>query len=203
MRPANLLPPDLAREGGARLPGGPAIAAVGAGAAVGILLTGGFIVEHGKVSKRQDELASLKAQLAAIPAPKPAKVQVSPELSAERDARQAALDQALATRTAWDTVFRELSLVLPDDVWLRSLSAKSSAAAAASTDQTASTTPTGLVMNGYTYSQEGVARLLTRLALVPHLANVTLQSSSSSTIGARSIVGFTIGADVTATGGGS
>lgn len=199
MRPANLLPPDLAREGGARLPGGPAMIAVGAGAAVGILLTGGFVAAHGKVSKRESELATLKAQLASIPPPKPAKVQVSPELSVERDARQAALDQALAQRVSWDTVLRELSLVLPEDVWLSSLSAKSGVTA--STDPTATTTPTGLVMSGYTYSQEGVARLLTRLARVPHLANVSLQSSNSSTVGPRSIVGFTVGADVNATGG--
>jgi Tfp pilus assembly protein PilN len=201
MRPANLLPPDLAREGGAHLPGGAAMIAVGAGAAVGILLTGGFIVEHGKVSKRENELATLQAQLAAIPAPKPSPVRVSPALSAERDARQAALDQALAQRVSWDTVLRELALVLPEDVWLRSLSATSGVAAP--TDPAASTAPTGLTMSGYTYSQEGVARLLTRLALVPHLTNVSLQSSSASTIGARSIVGFTVGADIAPTGGGS
>ena len=201
MRPANLLPPDLAREAGARLPGGPAMVAVGAGAAVGLLLTGGFVVEHGKVSSREKQLAAKEAMLAAIPPPKPSPVQVSPELSAERDARQAALDQALATRVSWDTVLRELSLVLPEDVWLRSLSAKSGATASA--DPAATVSPTGLTMSGYTYSQAGVARLLTRLALVPHLANVSLQSSSSSTLGARAIVGFTVGADVTATGGGS
>jgi Tfp pilus assembly protein PilN len=200
MRPANLLPPDLAREGGRRLPGG-AIAAVGAGAAVGAMLTGGFVVEHGKVSKREDQLVALKSELASIPAPKPAPVTVRPELTAEKDARKAALDEALAQRVSWDTVLRELSLVLPEDVWLQNLSAKSAAAAGA-TDQPTSTTPTGLVMNGYTYSQEGVARMLTRLALVPHLANVQLQSSSSSKIGSRNIVGFTVGADVTATGGG-
>jgi Tfp pilus assembly protein PilN len=201
MRPANLLPPDLAREGGARLPGAGAMVAVGAGAAVGVLLTGGFIVEHGKVSKRENELATLQAQLAAIPAPKPSPVHVSPALSAERDARQAALDQALAQRVSWDTVLRELALVLPEDVWLRSLSAKSGADA--STDPAAPTAPTGMTMSGYTYSQEGVARLLTRLALVPHLTNVSLQSSSASTIGTRSIVGFTVAADVAPTGGGS
>jgi Tfp pilus assembly protein PilN len=179
------------------------MAAVGAGAAVGAMLTGGFVVEHGKVSKREDQLTTLKAQLAAIPPPKAPPVTVRPELTAEQDARRTALDEALGQRVSWDTVLRELSLVLPEDVWLRSLSAKSAAATAASTDQPTSATPTGLLMSGYTYSQEGVARLLTRLALVPHLANVQLQSSSSSTLGSRSIVGFTVGADVTATGGGS
>ena len=201
MRPANLLPSDLARDGGRRLPGS-ALAAMGAGAAVGALLTTGYVVEHGKVSKRQDELATLKAQLATIPQPKPPKVTVRPELQAEKDARQTALNSALVTRVSWDTVLRELSLVLPDDVWLRSLSAKSSGGATAPAPTTASA-PTGLMLTGYTYSQEGVARLLTRLALVPHLANVQLQSASSSKVGTRDIVGFTVAADVSSTGGGS
>ena len=202
MRPANLLPPDLAREGGRRLPGS-ALAAMGAGAAVGALLTTGYVVEHGNVSKRQDELATLQAQLAAVPKPKPPAVTVRPELQVEKDARQAALDSALVTRVSWDTVLRELSLVLPDDVWLRTLSAKSSAGATAAAAPTTGAAPTGLVLSGFTYSQEGVARLLTRLALVPHLANIQLQSSSSSKVGTRDIVGFTVAADVSTTGGGS
>jgi len=36
-----------------------------------------------------------------------------------------ALSAALTSRVAWDRVFREFSLVLPDDVWLTTLSAKS------------------------------------------------------------------------------
>ena len=55
-----------------------------------------------------------------MPKPQPVKVStISPELAAQKDARQAAVDQALASRTSWDTVLREVSLVLPDDVWLR------------------------------------------------------------------------------------
>ena len=203
MRPANLLPPDLAREGAARLGlPGPAVAAVGAGAAVGVLLAGGFVTQHSKVSKQETELAALNAELAAIPRPAPVQNVVPPELAAEKDARQAALDQALAGRVSWDAVLRELSLVLPEDVWLQTLSAKSAGAAGdPAADPAAATAPTGLTMSGFTYSQAGVARLLTRLAVVPHISNVQLQSSSSSTVGSRNIVGFTIGADVVDTGG--
>ena len=56
-------------------------------------------------------------------------------------------------------------------------------------------------MTGYTYSQEGVARLLTRLDLVPHLTNVQLQTSAASTIGTRQVVSFTIAAQVVNAGG--
>ena len=54
-----------------------------------------------------------------------------------------ALSAALSRRVAWDRIFRELSLVLPDDVWLATLSAKapvSSSVAAAPAPAAAGTT---------------------------------------------------------------
>ena len=190
MRPANLLPSDLAREGGRRLPL-PAMAAVGAGVAVGALIAGGYVTTHGTVTTREQELAAIEAQIAAVPRPEPVKPStISPELAAQKDARQAAVDQALGNRISWDTVLREVSLVLPDDVWLQTLSAKAGGA-----------TPSTVNLSGYTYSQEGVARLLTRLGLVPHLDNVQLQSSASAKVGGRDVVSFTIAASVVNAGG--
>ena len=200
MRPANLLPADLARGDGKQLPL-PAIAAVGAGCAVGVLLAGGYMTTHSTVTKRQAELASIQAQIAAVPKPPPVKAStISPALAAEKDARQAAVDQAISSRTSWDTVLREVSLILPDDVWLQSLSAKGGAASPAA-DSAAPAAGNSITLTGSTYSQEGVARLLTRLALVPHLDKVALQSSSAAEVGGQPVVNFTISADVVNAGG--
>jgi Tfp pilus assembly protein PilN len=49
---------------------------------------------------------------------------------------------------------------------------------------------------GYTYSQEGVARLLSRLEVVPSLQNVKLVSSSQAAVGSQIVVNFSIQADV-------
>ncbi len=38
--------------------------------------------------------------------------------------------------------------------------------------------PTGFTLKGYTYSQDGVARVLSRLMVVPDLSNVQLASST-------------------------
>ena len=85
-----------------------------------LLIAGGYVMEHGTVTKREQELAAVQAQIAAVPRPAPAKrVTISPELATEKDARQTAVDQALSGRTSWDTVLREVSLVLPNDVWLQ------------------------------------------------------------------------------------
>jgi hypothetical protein len=51
-------------------------------------------------------------------------------------------------------------------------------------------------MQGYTYSQEGVARLLSRLQVVPALQNVKLLSSSQSSLLDQTVVVFTIQADI-------
>ena len=49
---------------------------------------------------------------------------------------------------------------------------------------------------GFTYSQEGVARLLSRLAVVPALENVQLVSSTETTVAGQTVVSFSIEADV-------
>jgi len=65
------------------------------------------------------------------------------------------------------------------------------------------TAPTGFVINGYTYSQDGVARLLSRLNVLPDLTNVQLQTSSLTRVGTQDVVQFTILADVSPPGAAS
>ena len=115
-------------------------------------------------------------------------------LAAEKGARVGALSAALSGRVAWDRTLRQVSLVLPEDVWLTNLSA----AAPGSSQVTAG--DAGLTLTGSTYSQNGVARFLSRLAVVPDLANVRLQSSQSQVVNERELVQFTILADVRAPG---
>ena len=57
-------------------------------------------------------------------------------------------------------------------------------------------TPTGLTLEGYAYSQEGVARLLSRLQIVPDLTNIQLQTSKVTPLAGRNVVQFTILANV-------
>ena len=62
-------------------------------------------------------------------------------------------------------------------------------------------TPTGVVIEGYTYSLPDVARLLSRLNALPSLKNVVLGTTSKTKIGKREAVSFTINADIASTGG--
>jgi Tfp pilus assembly protein PilN len=203
MRPANLLPSDLARGGGRQLPV-PVIAAAGAGVAVIGALALGYTSAHSQASQRQSELDRINAEIAAVPRPKTVHSTINPALGTEKDARQTALDSALTGRMAWYTVLREMSLVLPGDVWLQGMTATSAPTGAAADPTGAATTP-GLTITGYTYSQEAVARLLSRLALVPQLSNIVLGSSTKTVVSGQTVYNWSITAAVndTSDGGGS
>jgi Tfp pilus assembly protein PilN len=179
---------------------------------VAVVMTGAFsamfLSASGKVKDRKAELSSLEMQLAAIPTPDASKVRTQNALAADKQARVTALNAALSRRVVWDRVFRELSLVLPDDVWLATMSAKAPVSSSVATPPAApaagaSVAATGITMDGYTYSQPAVARLLARLAVVPDLVNVQLQQSTLSKIGSTPVVHFTIAADVRTPGGSS
>jgi Tfp pilus assembly protein PilN len=156
------------------------------------------------VKDKQQTLQDEQAQLAALPPVQVVNNTAADTLNAEQAARVTALSGALGRRVSWDRVLRELSMVLPSDVWLTTLTAKapeSAILAAPAAPATPGATPTGLVIGGYTYSQDAVARLLSRLQVVPDLTNVQLQSSAVSPLGNQTVVAFTILADIKAAGG--
>ena len=128
MRPANLLPSDLARGGGRQLPV-EAIVAVGAGVAVVGALAFGYTSTHSQVVKKQSELDTLQRADRCRPAPEAGAHDDQRRRSAPRRTRARRPSTRRSTgRVGWYTVLREMSLVLPGDVWLQSMSAKSTAA---------------------------------------------------------------------------
>jgi Tfp pilus assembly protein PilN len=208
MRAVNLLPrgEDVRRTDGPNL-----IVLVSVLAAVLLtgILAGGFLMEHSKAAEKQRALDDKKAELAAIPAPPAAQTAADQLLLTDKNQRVVALSAALSHRVAWDRIFRELSQVLPSDVWLNQLTANapvSSAAAqtggAGPAAPASATTATGFILQGYTYSHDAVARLLSRLALVPDLKDVQLQSSVATIVRGRQIVTFQIGGNISSSGSG-
>src|SRR6266540_575487 len=189
MRAVNLLPRDDRRQRRAGRGNDPRLIGGVAGTVlVTAILAAWFLTASGGVAKNQDRLDAVSSELASTPVPRPS-APGSSQLEQEKSAR--------GGRLAWDRVLREISLVLPEDVWLTSLSAQAPSAAAAA-DGTA---PAGFSINGKTYSHDGVARLLARLAIVPHLSSVQLQSSTRATSETgHSVIDFSINATVKAAG---
>ena len=194
MRAVNLLPRDDRRQRGPSARSNPLVIGGVAGTVlVTAILAAWFLTASTGVAENQDRRDAAQAELAATPVPPPTTPGAS-ELEQEKSARIGALSTVLAGRLAWDRVLREVSLVLPEDVWLTSLSAQAPVAASP-------TTAAGFKIDGRTYSHDGVARLLARLSLVPHLANVQLQHSSKATSSTgRKVVDFSINASVKGAG---
>jgi len=189
VRAVNLLPRDVAKRS-FEAKRGVVFGGIGGAALATAVLASMMISAGGAASSKQEELDGIRAQIAAIPTVPVIDTSEEDALAAEKGARVGALSAALAGRVAWDRVLRQVSLVLPEDVWLTKLSA------AAPDPAQAAAAGTGFTLTGATYSQNGVARFLSRLSVIPDLANVRLQSSQSQLLNERELVQFTILADV-------
>ena len=208
MRAINLMPREDAREAKGRRPTAQIALAV-----VAVLLFGAlgslFLVSSAGVTEKKAKRDELRMKLAAldVPAREPGEAQ-APELATERQTRTTELATALQSRVAWDRLLRNFALVLPEDVWLTSLLAKSApgdpaAAAPAPGAPTDDPQASSFTINGYTREQEGVARLLARLSVLPELTNVALVSSTRVEVNGEEVVQFSISAAVKRGGGGT
>jgi Tfp pilus assembly protein PilN len=228
MRAVNLLPREEPRRAGPALTLQEQLLLAAPLLAAAIVLAG-FLMASAKVHKEASTVQGLQEQLGSLPAPKHPVVDQS--LVTQHGQRVSALAETLSGRVAWDRILREISSVLPEDVWLTSLDVQSPDSTTTSTStptptpaptapSSSSTPSTGatstpvvttssssgfspLTISGYTYSQEGVARFMARLAVIPELTHVTLQKSFLSPISGRSVVQFTIQADIRRPGAGS
>ena len=208
MRAVNLLP----RQQVARTrehPNAVVLVASLGGSAVALALAGGFLLANRSADRQRQALQTAKDVLAVTPA----KQQMSAETQAfrskllsGREQRSLALAAAIGKRVAWDRVLRHVALVLPGDISLTSVtgtvpleSTDSTAVPAPTTTAPASPIPplpTALTIQGYTFSQDGVAQFLSRLEVVPDLKNVQLQTSEAGTLDNQNVINFTIVADI-------
>jgi Tfp pilus assembly protein PilN len=203
MRAVNLLPKDD-QQRSRKQQNVPALVST----ALVVLVTGlvgvTYLSAKSTAESRDFDLQDAKAELALLPTPEELAAARAPQqkLSAEHNARVVALSAALSHRVAWDRVLRQISLVLPEDVWLKELYAeapnKPGLAPALATP--AGHPPQLMTIVGYTYSHDAVARLMTRLAVIPDLRNIWLERSVRGVLANRPIVSFTMRADVRAAG---
>jgi len=193
MRAVNLLPRESRSSRSVTAQNLPAVVGGGLGFLVVAALAAGYLSASSKVGAAQQELTAAQAQLAATPVPPAPKAQVNStptEALSQQAPRLQAVSSALSQRIAWDRVLREFSFVLPTDVWLQSVAM--SAPAGGSSDTGTGTSASGFSVTGTTSSYESVARLLSRMYLVPDLEQVTLSQVS----GSDKLISFSISAGV-------
>ena len=204
MRAVNLLPRQQVERKRERPNAVILVAAIG-GATVVLVLVAGFLLANRSVDQQRQNLATAHAVLAVTPAHHLSTSTQSfrSTVLTDREQRSLALDSAIGKRVAWDRILRRFALVLPDDVWLTSLqgsvpldSAPATTTAVATPTSALPTAPTELTIQGYTYTQDGVARLLERLSVIPDLKNVQLQNSQTTQVAGQNVIQFTIVSDI-------
>jgi Tfp pilus assembly protein PilN len=193
MRAVNLLPKEISRSTGLKL-NVPVAVAAAAPILAGCLVFVGYTLSHSSLHSKQGDLAAVRAQVAALPVSTTRVQPGGPAIISERTARRSALDSALLDRLDWDVALQDVARVLPGDVWITTLGFTSPTPADSTAPPAAN--PNGFTISGYTYSQLSVARLLTRLQLLPMLSGVTLGSTSSSTVANKPVVQFSVTAAV-------
>jgi hypothetical protein len=193
MRAVNLLPRDLQNAKSIRHEDPAVVVGSALGVIVLIALAAGFLSAHGQANAQQTKLTKARLELAQLSTkrnliPKPAAPSVPitpivppPAVTGQEASWLTAVSTDLAQRIAWDRVLREVSLVVPSDVTLTQLTmtAPTAASEAAAATPGATAAQQGFVIQGTAFSYDSVARLLSRLALVPDLSDVTLSSTSS------------------------
>jgi Tfp pilus assembly protein PilN len=193
MRAVNLLPRDETRQ--RRQPGAVTLTGVLGGVLVTAVLAGLFMMTSSAVSDRQSNLDALRAELAAIPLAEETPA-ANAGLETEKSQRVTLLGKALGSRVAWDRILREISLVLPEDIWLESLTANAPDPNFVPTPGKTEAPQGAFTITGFSYSHDGVARLLARLSVLPQLERPTLGSSVIDVSKGRDLVKFTISASL-------
>jgi Tfp pilus assembly protein PilN len=211
VRPVNLIPAEDRRGENAPLRTGP-LAYVVVGALVAVLAgVTALVLAGNQVADRKSEVARLEREDAAAAA-RAQRLASYTQFQAVRAQRVATVTSLADSRFDWERVMRELSLVLPDDVWLVSLNASASPSAGAggeSSGDSSSSSGSGLraaapgpalEISGCAAGQEAVAGFVTVLKDIDGVTRVGVQSSQLAE--QSSGAGVSAGGDATSGGSG-
>lgn len=205
MRPVNLIPTEERRGEHAPLRSGP-LAYVVLGALVAVLAgVTALVLTGNQIAERESEIARLEREdvAAKARAERLAAYTQFRTLSEERVATVASLADS---RFDWERVMRELSLILPGDVWLVSLIATATPSVSvgggegggeggsASGLRAAAPGP-ALELSGCADGQEGVAGFVTALKDIEGVTRVGVQSSQLADQASGAAVGGEAGGE--------
>lgn len=177
MRAVNLIPGDDRGSRAVRAAGtGGIVYVLLGGLALTVALAGLWTNSSNQISSRQAKLATvtIAADAAEARASDAAPYEAYASLA---EARLATVASLSATRFDWAQSLRELSRVLPADVWLTSLDGTSGATGEAPTTTASAAPAPTFEFVGCTGSQAKVARLMARLRAVDGVRDVELKTS--------------------------
>ena len=182
MRPVNLIPLSDRHGQNAPLRTGP-VAYILIGALV-LALVGvtALVLTGNQIADRKSELAQVEREDAAATA-RAESLAPYAQFAALHAERVATISSLADSRFDWERVMRELSLILPHDVWLVSLDASASSGAEGSSGGSGGGSVGGsiagpsLALGGCAAGQEAVAGFVTALKDIDGVTRVGVESS--------------------------
>lgn len=181
MRPVDLIPPEQRRGARAPMRTGP-VPYILVGALVAILAGVALLAVTGsRISETQNELTQVKREN-AVAEQEATRLAAYVQFQALHEQRVETIASLADSRFDWERVMRELSLVLPHNVWLTELSASASASSGSEGGGGASAlrgeiSGPALELGGCATGQEAVAGFVTALKDIDGVTRVGVQSS--------------------------
>jgi Tfp pilus assembly protein PilN len=185
MRAVNLIPSDVAGGGGASA--GPVLLLGGLAALLALVTL--HVLTGNTVEQRKSELTSVHRQVTVAQAQAEA-TRPYREFAALARARVETVRQLGSARFDWQRAFADLATVIPEDVWLSSLTGTvapgvsvSGGDSGGASDLRSAIPNPAIEIIGCTVAHESVVRLISRLRLLRDVQRVSLADSSKNTGG--------------------
>ena len=118
MRPINLIPLEDRRGDAAPLRSGPAAYVIARGLVIVFVAVYAVVMTHNGITERETELRSLEAREQPRTAPSRVACPRVHDVHLAGRGPQPTVTTLASSRFDWERVLRELSLVIPEDVWL-------------------------------------------------------------------------------------
>jgi Tfp pilus assembly protein PilN len=207
VRPVNLIPPEDRRGEQAPLRTGP-LPYIVLGALVAALIgITAMVLVGNQISESKAEVAKLESE-DSIAAARAQQLASYTQFRSMSEQRVATVQSLADSRFDWERVMRELSLVLPGNVWLTSLTATASPAVSidggggsSGGNLRAQVPGPALELNGCASGQEAVAGFVTALKDIDGVTRVGVESSELGEEGEEATTGSTeVGANTGSSG---
>lgn len=192
MRPVNLIPPEQRYGSQSPLRTGPLPYLVLGGLVALLAGVALLVVTNNQISERKSEIVTLTRE-DRLAQKKAERLASYVQFAQLRQQRTETVSSLADSRFDWERVMRELSKVLPPDVWLTSLNASASSEAAAGSSGEGSgaglrgsIAGPALEIDGCADGQDGVAGFVTALKEIDGVTRVGIQSSALPTESSKS-----------------
>jgi Tfp pilus assembly protein PilN len=181
MRPINLIPPEERRGDNAPLRTGPMPYVLLAALVALLVGVAALVLTNNEVGERKGEVAKLEGE-DAVAAARAQRLSVYTNFRSMSEARVQTVSELADSRFDWERVMRELSLILPKDVWLVGLTATASSSSGVEGGgggggMRASIPGPALELSGCAKGQEGVAGFVTALKDIDGVTRVGVETS--------------------------